>query len=81
MDSSWFFVQVDDEYTRGDDDLRFIVREMLPFLRDLDKGTAECVRLVDDATGEILFEQHSNGNAYGRPLEELQSMVDGWEEF
>jgi hypothetical protein len=64
-------VQVDDDVVSGDSDFDRIALQVEREQILISKGLAECVRLIDDATGEILFEVHSNGDIWG-DMEEVK---------
>ncbi len=73
----WFFVKVDGEFFSGDKDLIWVIGECQLRIKEVDRGLFECVRIVDDVSGEILFEHHMSGEEYGS-LEELE---EDWKEF
>ena len=66
MNDKWFFIRVDGEDVFGDASLFVIADKVEKEIDLVVGGLAECVRIVNDTTGEILFALHTSGERFCR---------------
>ncbi len=76
MHDNWFFIRVDGEDVFGDASLFVIATKVKKEIDLVVEGIAECVRVVNDTTGEILFALHTSGETFCR--EDFKELKNLW---